>query len=85
MIEVEEMIDNPSDQLIGYAEEVACAVEEISKKFKYDKAFSLIVVQTAIDSMKVDCEHHKLQTATRIKDVLAEISMSLDRISYKGA
>ena len=54
------MLENPSDQLLGYAQETAAAVKEISEQYDFDIAFSLLIVQTAIESMKLDCEQHKL-------------------------
>lgn len=65
------MIENPSDQLFGYSEEVASTVEKISKRYNYDKAFSLLIVQTAIESMKLDCEQHKMIAySERLSDIL---------------
>ena len=76
------MIENPSDQVVGYAEETANAVEKISKRYNYDKAFSLLIVQTAIESMKLDCEQHKLiaysQKLTDAIDMLFIISRIIE-------
>ena len=68
---IENMIENPSDQVVGYAEETADAVEKISKRYNYDKAFSLLIVQTAIEGMKLDFEQHKMIAySERLSDIL---------------
>lgn len=71
------MIENPSDQLYGYAEEATDTIEKISQKYNCDKAFSLLIVQTSIESMKLDCEQHKMivfsERLSEVKDMLFDI------------
>ena len=73
MVDIEKMLDNPSDQLIGYAEEAADAVKKISKKFDFDESLSLLIAQTAVEAMKVDCEQHKLMAYSERLDDLTEV------------
>ena len=42
MVDIEKMLDNPSDQLFGYAEEAADAVKKISKKYETTEKVPLI-------------------------------------------
>lgn len=73
MVDITESIDNPSDQLFGYAEEAAGAVKKISKKFDFDESLSLLIVQTAVEAMKLDCEQHKSMSYSKRLDDLTEV------------
>ena len=73
-----ESIENLSDQLKGYAEEVARAVESISEQYEITREFALLIVQTGIENMKIDVEHHRNFHIELISDALSEIAAAID-------
>ena len=76
-----ESITNLSDQLIGYSQEVANAVESISSQYEVSREFALLIVQTAIEDMKMDVAHHKNFHFELISNEIHELSCALERIT----
>lgn len=74
-------IENLSDQTIGYSEEIGNAVEKISKKFGVSSEFALLIVQTAIENMKLDVSHHKNYHLELISDALNNCAAAIEEIS----
>lgn len=72
-------IDNPSDQVYAYADEMSSTIKKISQKYKFDDAFALLIVQTAIEAMKIDCEQHKMIVFDkRLDDLISQLSDIID-------
>lgn len=72
-----EAIEHQSDQLEGYAQEVARTVEKISEQYEISKEFALLVVQTAVENMKIDVEHNRNYQIELIADALEDIAAAL--------
>lgn len=73
----QDAIANLSDQLVGYSEEIASTVNEIADRYEVSKEFALLIVQTAIEDMKVDVGHHKNYQLDLITD---EMHFAVERI-----
>ena len=78
-----ESIANLSDQLVGFSQEVANAVEDISNQYEVSKEFALLIVQTAIEDMKLDVAHHKNYHLELISDEMHEFTCALERIEER--
>ncbi|MEF9992731.1 MAG: hypothetical protein RRZ84_07285 [Romboutsia sp.] len=52
-------IDNLSDQLEGYTEEVVNTVISIENRYKFSRREAIDCVEIATKAMMVDVEHHK--------------------------
>lgn len=74
-------IENLSDQIIGYSEEIGNAVEKISEKFGVSNESAISIVQTAIENMKLDVSHHKNYHLELIADALNNCAAAIEEIS----
>lgn len=74
-------IENLSDQVVGYSEEIANAIEDISKRYDVSKEFALLIVQTAIEDMKMDVEHHKHAQIEIMANAAVDIANSINELS----
>lgn len=83
-MDIKQMIDNASDQVRLYSEEIATTVQEIKRKYGYSESFALDIIRTAIESMKLDCMHHNLKVMDRETDAIQELSEAAKEISGSG-
>lgn len=81
VIKASQAIANLSDQVEGYSQEIARTVIKISEQYNVSKEFALLIVQTGIENMKVDTEHHKNYHIELIADSLTYIAESLNNIA----
>lgn len=65
-------IENVSDQLIGYAEEAATAIEHIRKNFDITEESACMAVLTAALSMRNDVIWKRLKTLNENLESLQE-------------
>lgn len=69
-----------SNQLLGYAQEVAHTVKEISDQYEFSEEFALRIVQTAIEDMKMDVAHNKNYNIELVANSIQMISEELSDI-----
>ena len=76
-----ECIANLSDQLEGYAQEVALTVEKVSEQYGVTQGFAMRIVEAAINDMMMDVNHHKNYHLELIADSLHDIAISISEAS----
>lgn len=76
-----ESIANLSDQLEGYAQEVALTVKKISKQYDVSEEFAMRITESAINDMIVDVKHHQNYHLELIANALQMIAESISEIS----
>lgn len=81
MSRASECIENLSDQLEGYAQEVATTVKKISKQYDVTESFAMRITEAAINDMMMDIKHHKNYHLELIADSLQMIAESISDIA----
>lgn len=74
-------IANLSDQLEGYAQEVANTVKKISEQYNVSEEFAMRITEAAINDMMMDVNHRKNYHLELIADALQMIAESISEIS----
>lgn len=81
MSRASECIENLSDQLEGYAQEVASTVKKISNQYDVTESFAMRITEAAINNMMVDVKHHQNYHLELIADSLQMISESISEMA----
>ena len=76
-------MENLSVLIKDYSKEIANTVQMIANKYNVSMEFALLVVQTGIEEMKMDVEHHKNYLIDDLAKALNHMSQSFREISIE--
>lgn len=74
-------IDNITDQLVIFSEEVGTAMQHIQEYFDVSEETALKIVQLGIENMKTEVEHHKQGVLENLVSVLEEFEVDIFKIA----
>lgn len=76
-------MENLSVLIKDYSKEIANTVQMIANKYNVSMEFALLIVQTGIEEMKMDVEHHKNYLIDDLAKALNHMSESFREISIE--